>query len=80
MNLDRFSQPLAGERLPASHSEELEELQDRQKQEIVRNFISSYHENTNKIPDSWMISETFDHIYLDHRMIGKEIEDYVDEL
>lgn len=83
INLDRFSVPMVWERIgisPESHQAELKELEERQAKELVRSFISSYHEHTNTIPEWWMISETFDHIYLDEKMIQKELKDYREEL
>lgn len=75
INLDRFSRELDGE-TRSSFTHQLQDLQERQKIEIVRRYIDSYVHHTQQLPESYMVSETYDAIYLDDTMIQHEINQF----
>jgi hypothetical protein len=76
-NLDRFSSPLASERVNPYHMEQIhEELCELNKKHIIDAFISNYWENVGLVPDAEMIQETFYKIDLDMDLINERLNQF----
>jgi hypothetical protein len=71
--LDRFSSPLRIERQQIS-SFVLEELQERNKQNLVHDFIELYIEENGELPTLQLVQETYEDIFLDDTMVQGELE------
>ena len=76
-SLDRFSSPLASERVnPFFLSQAIDEQRQDMKIEIIREFISSYWSAHQEMPCLDLIQETYFHLDLDDDLIKKELEEF----
>lgn len=74
-NLDRFSSPLASERVsPFLMAQMIQEQQELNKIDLVDQYISSYWNQSYLVPDTEDIQEHFYQIDIDQDLIKERLE------
>lgn len=77
LNLDRFSRPLASERVhPFFMQDAIREQMELNKKNLVMDFISDYWEQYALVPDAETVQEILYHIDLDQDFINDVIKEF----
>jgi hypothetical protein len=74
-NLDRFSSPLSFERVSPFHMDQMiQEQQQLNKVDLIDQYISTYWDRFNLVPDTEAIQEHFYQLDIDQDLIKERLE------